>query len=73
MVQIHYANRLRLTQATFNRIERLSSLGGRLTPYSVRRMVKVIIIPTLMYGAEFLDPSATIKYNIRKKMIAQDA
>jgi len=30
----HYANRLALVQAAFDRIKRLSSPGGRLTPYS---------------------------------------
>ena len=60
----HYAKRLALTQAAFDRIKRLSSLGGRLTPYSARRMAKAIIIPTLLYGAEFLDPSATMTHKM---------
>jgi len=60
----HYANRLALTQAAFDRIKRLSSPGGRLTPYSARRMAKAIIIPTLLYGTEFLDPSATMKHKM---------
>ena len=60
----HYPNRLALAQAAFDRIKRLSSPGGRLTPYRARRMVKAILIPTLLYGVEFLDPSATMKHKI---------
>jgi len=60
----HYANRLALAQATFNRIKRLSSPGGRLTPYSTQRMAKAIIIPTLLYGGEFLNPSATMRHKM---------
>jgi len=57
----HYANRLALPQAAFDRIKRLSSPGSRLTPCSAGRMAKAIIIPTLLYGPEFLDPSATMR------------
>jgi len=60
----HYSNRLALAQAAFDRIKRLSSPGGMLTPYSARRMAKAIIIPTLLYSSEFLNPSATMKYNM---------
>jgi len=60
----HYGNRLALAQAAFDRIKRLFSPGGRLTPYSARRMAKAIIIPTPLYGAEFLDPSATMKHKM---------
>jgi len=60
----HYANRLALGQAAFDRIKRLSSPGGRLTPYSARRMAKAIIIPKRLYGAEFLDPSATMRHKM---------
>jgi len=60
----HYANRLPLAQAAFDRIKRLSSPSGRLTPYSARRMAKAIIIPTLLYGVEFLDPSATMRHKM---------
>jgi len=61
----HYTNRLTLVQAAFDRIKRLSSSGDRLTPYSARRMAKAIIIPTLLYGAEFLDPSTTMKHKMK--------
>jgi len=60
----HYANRLALVQAAFDSIKRLSSPGGRLTPYSARRMAKANIIPTLLYSAEFLDPSATMRHKM---------
>jgi len=60
----HYANRLALAQAAFDRIKRLSSPGGRLTPYSARRMAKAIIIPTLWYGVEFLDPTVTMRHKM---------
>jgi len=60
----HYANRHALAQAAFDRIKRLSSTGGRLTPYSTRRMGKAIIIPGLLYGAEFLNPSATMRHKM---------
>jgi len=60
----HYTNRLALAQAAFDRIKRLSSPGGRLTQYSAQRIAKAIIIPTLLYGAEFLDPSATRKHKM---------
>jgi len=60
----HYTNRLALAQAAFDRIRRLSSPGSRLTPYSARKMAKAIIIPTLLYCAEFLDLSATIKHKM---------
>ena len=56
----HFAKRLALAQAAFERIKPLSSLGGRLTPYSARRMAKGIIVPTLFYGAEFLEPNITM-------------
>jgi len=64
----HYANRLALAQAAFDRIKRLSSPGGRLTPYSARRMAKAIIIPTLLYGAEFLDPRATMRHKMEVQL-----
>ena len=60
----HYPNSLALAQAAFDRIKRLSSPGGRLTPYSARRMAKEIIIPSLLYGMEFLDPSATMRHKM---------
>jgi len=60
----HYANRLALVQAAFDRIKRLSSPGCRLIPYSAGRMVKAFIIPTLQYGAECLDLSATMRHKM---------
>jgi len=45
----HFAKRLTLAQAAFERIKQLSSPGGRLTPYSAPRMAKGIIIPMLFY------------------------
>jgi len=60
----NYANRLALAQAAFDRIKRLSSPGSRLTPYSGQWIAKAIIIPTLVYGVEFLDPSATMKHKM---------
>jgi len=62
--QTHYVNRLPLAQAAFDRIKRLSFPGGRLTPYSTRRMAKAIVIPTLLYGVEFLNSSATMKHKM---------
>jgi len=56
----HFAKRLALAQAAFERIKRLSSPGGRLTSYSERRMANGIIVPTLFYGAEFLEPNITM-------------
>ena len=50
-----------MAQAAFERIKRLSSPGGRLTPYIARRMAKGIIVPTLFYGAEFLEPNITMR------------
>ena len=52
----HFTKRLSLGQVAFDRIKRLSTPGGKLSAYSARRMVKAIILPTLLYGAEFLDP-----------------
>ena len=60
----HYANRLALAQAAFDSIKRLSSLGSRLTLYSAGRKVKAIIIPTLLYGVESLDPSAIMRHKM---------
>ena len=54
------AKRLALAQAGFESIKRLSSRGGRLTLYSPLRMAKAIIVPTLFYGSEFLEPSVTM-------------
>jgi len=56
----HFAKRLTLAQAAFERIKQLSSPGGRLTPYSACRMAKGIIVPTLFYAAEFLEPNITM-------------
>ena len=50
----HFTKRLSLAQAAFDRIKRLSTPGGKLSAYSARRMAKAIILPTLLYGAEFL-------------------
>ena len=52
----HFAKRLSLAQVAFHRIKRLSTLGGNLSPYSAPRMAKAFILPTRLYGAEFLDP-----------------
>jgi len=57
---IHFVKRLPLAQAPFERIKRLSSLGGRLTSYSAGRMAKGIMVPTLFYGPKFLKPSITM-------------
>ena len=52
----HFTKRLSQAQAVFERIKRLSTLGGKLSAYRARRMAKAIILPTLLYGAEILDP-----------------
>jgi len=57
----HFAKRLPLAQAAFERIKRLSLPGRRLTPYSARRMAKGIIVPMLFSRAEFLKPNITMR------------
>jgi hypothetical protein len=43
----------------------LASLDGRLTPSSARRIIKAIVIPTLLYGAEFLKPLQIMKRKMK--------
>jgi len=64
----HFAKRLALVQAAFERIKRLSSPGGRLTPYSARRMAQGIIVPALFYRAEFVEPNITMRNKIETFM-----
>ena len=59
--------RLALAQAAFERIKQLSSPGGRLTPYSARRMAKGIIVPMLFYRSEFLEPNITMRNKMNLK------
>ena len=56
----HFSKRLALAQGAFNRIQRLSMPGKGLSPYGARRLAKGIILPTLLYGAEFLQPTITM-------------
>ena len=51
----HFTKRLTLAQGAFWRFQRLSLLG--LSPYGARRLAKGILVPILLSGAEFMEPS----------------
>ena len=52
----HFPKRLSLAQAAFDTIKCLFNPEDKLSGYSARRIAKAIILHTLLYGAEFLDP-----------------
>ena len=56
----HFTKWLNLVQAAFWRFQRLSLPGKGLSPYGARRLAKGILLPTFLYGTEFLDPSKTM-------------
>jgi len=56
----HFGTRLALAQAAFIQIQRLSIPSKGLNPYGARRLVKEIILLTLLYGAEILDLIVTM-------------
>jgi len=56
----HFGKRLALARAAFIQIQRLSMPGEGLSPYEARRLVKGIILATLLYRAEIFDLTVTI-------------
>ena len=56
-ITTHFTKRLTLVQGAFWRFQRLSLPGKGLSPYGTRRLAKGILLPTLLYGAEFMEPS----------------
>jgi len=54
---LHFTKRLTLAQGAFWRFLRLSLPDKGLTPYGARRLAKGILLPTVIYRAEFLEPS----------------
>ena len=62
----HFMKRLSLAQGAFWRFQRLSLPGKGLSPYGARRLAKRILLPTLLYGAEFLVPSKTMMNEMQK-------
>ena len=53
----HFVKWLALALAAFLRIQRLSIPSKGITPYRARRLAKGIILPTLLYEAEIMDPT----------------
>ena len=53
----HFTKRLTLAQGAFWRFQRLSLPGKGLSPYGARRLAKGILLPTLLYRVEFMEPS----------------
>jgi len=49
-----------MAQGAFWRFKRLSLPGKGLSPYGARRLAKGILLPTMLYGAEFMVPSKTM-------------
>jgi len=62
----HFTKRLCLAQGAFWRFQRLSLPAKGLSPYGARRLAKRILLPILLYGAEFLMPSKTIMNKMQK-------
>jgi len=62
----HFSKRLSLVQGAFWRFQRLSLPGKGLSPYGARRLAKGILLPTLLYGAEFVVPSKTMLNKMQK-------
>jgi len=56
----HFGKRLALAQAAFIQIQRLSMPGKGLSPNRARRLVKGIILPTLLFGAEIFHLTVTM-------------
>jgi len=62
----HFTKRLSRAQGAFSRFQRLSLPGKGLSPYGARRLAKGILLPLLLYGAEFLVPSKTMLNKMQK-------
>jgi len=61
-----FTKRLSLALGAFWRFQRLSLPGKGLSLYGARRPAKGILLPTLLYGAEFLVPSKTMLNKMQK-------
>ena len=61
-----FAKQLALAQVAFLRIQRLSMSGKGLTPYGAGRLVKGIILVTLLYRAEIMDPTVMMTDEMQK-------